>query len=96
MLDQRDISKFTKPLLIVISSKTVFFLALLIFLIAVNLTGFGTSYTVVSNCDKYLNSKVSFYQKQILIAQFLMGLLGFLVSSLGLGMFGGLINGFRK
>ena len=96
MLDRRDISKFTKPLLIAMGSKTVFFLALIIFLIASSLTGFENSNTSISHCENYFNSKVSFFERQILMAEFMMAVLGFLLSILSLGVFGGLIIGFGK
>ncbi len=96
MLDRRDISKLSKPLLIAMGFKTALFLVLLIFLIARNLTGFAYQNSPISHCDHYFNAKFSSFQKQILVSQFFMTLVGLLASALGLILFAILIIQLRK
>ena len=96
MLDRRDISKLSKPLLVAMGCKTAFFLALIVFLIACNLTGFGHQNAPISHCDNYLNAKFSSFQTQILISQFFMALFGLSASSFSLIQFALLIIQLKK
>lgn len=96
MLDRRDISLFVKPLSIAMLCKTIIFLALVVFLIAKNLTGFSTLNPYTAHCDNYFNAKISLLYHQTLIAQFLMSLFGLIASGLSLTIYAALIILFRK